>query len=364
MPQSNLQKPIFLPVTIMALIVSVLGLFNLYSATQGYDSQGFEPVFVSQIMHHGMGIIAFVFSSNLSPRFWHRSAFWLYGFLLCALAVVLILGHQSHGAKSWVDLGFGRLQPSEFGKVIFIIALSRVLSHRNGDVRLNLKDLFLPILCFALPAGLVVLQNDLGSSLFYGLILVSLLLTQGVERKIIIIGLILVSVVSFVSYNHFLQPYQKARIVSFMNPENDPRGSGYHLVQSKIAVGSGGFLGKGYLAGESHKFDYLPERHTDFIFPVLLEEWGFVGGTSTLLFLFLFLLAGISIVNRTENRFGFFTTLGCVLLFFWQQVINLGGVLGLIPLTGVTLPFFSYGGSSVVASWFAIGVLASFAKQR
>lgn len=360
----NPLKNFYYPLFIFALLLAIIGLFNLYSATLTFEKEAASTYFTAQLLYTVLGIVAMFVVSLLSVKSLYSLAPFIYLFALGLLVLVLIVGAERHGSLSWLDLGFVRLQPSEFGKLGLIFILSRHFAAIKRDVALGFRDLVIPTFYFLIPTLLVVSQNDLGSSLFYGFIFGSMILIQGIRLRIIIFALVLIGVVGVGTYQYGLKPYQKNRIVSFMNPELDPKGAGYHLVQSKIAVGSGGITGKGYKKGQSHKLKFLPERHTDFIFPVLLEEWGFVGGTLTLMLYFLFLLSGVNVATRSENRFGFFMSLGLVAFFFWHLVINLGGVLGLIPLTGVTLPFFSYGGSSLVANWMAIGFLLSVVRSR
>jgi len=244
--------------------------------------------------------------STIHVKYLHALAPYIYGLSLALLGLVLVVGAERHGSLSWLDLGFVRIQPSEFGKLGLIFILSRQLANLHKDESLSFKELMVSSILFLIPTVLVVMQNDLGSSLFYGFIFASMILVQGVRLRIIFIALLLVGVIGVGSYHTVLKPYQKNRIVSFLHPEKDPRGSGYHLVQSKIAVGSGGVTGKGYLKGESHKLKFLPERHTDFIFPVLLEEWGFLGGAMTLFLYFLFLISGVNVASRSDKPFWFF----------------------------------------------------------
>jgi len=354
----------YYPLFVLALLLAVIGLFNLYSATLTFERETASTFFKAQLFYTILGIVTMFVMSTISVKYLYALSPYIYAFSLALLVLVLIVGAERHGSLSWLDLGFVRLQPSEFGKLGLIFILSKYLAKIQNDDALSLKTLIKPTLFFLIPTILVVLQNDLGSSLFYGFIFASMIMTQGVRIKLIIFALVIVGVVGIASYKYVLKPYQKNRIISFMNPELDPRGSGYHIVQSKIAVGSGGLLGKGYLKGESHRLKFLPERHTDFIFPVLLEEWGFLGGVMTLFLYFLFLMSGMNVASRSENRFGFFLSVGLVAFYFWHLVINLGGVLGLIPLTGVPLPFFSYGGSSLIANWMGIGFLLSVVRSK
>jgi len=354
----------YFPLFLFALILAVIGLVNLYSATASFDMAQASPYFKAQLLYTILGITVMFVVSLIPLKTLYAAVPYIFGVTLFLLVLVLIFGTKSHGALSWLDLGFVRIQPSEFGKIGLVLILSKYLANTQKDYSLGLRGLIVPTLIFLVPTLLVVMQNDLGSSLFYGFIFGSLILIQGVRFRYILIALLLVVALSVVSYNFFLQTYQKNRIVSFMHPEKDSRGSGYHLVQSKIAVGSGGLWGRGYRKGRSHQLKFLPERHTDFVFPVLAEEWGFIGGGITLLFYLLFLLSGIHLASKAENRFGYFVCVGIVAFYFWHLVINLGGVLGLIPLTGVPLPFLSYGGSSLIANWLAIGFLLSVLKSR
>lgn len=354
----------YYPLFIFAVLISLIGLVNLYSATMTIENPVVSDLFMAQLTYTGLGILVMFLVSTIDVRFLLSLSFFFYLFFLILLIMVFFMGSEIHGTLSWLKLGGFRLQPSEFAKIGLVLVLSHHLSNLQKDSPLSLKELIFPTVLFLIPSVIVILQNDLGTSLFYGFLYGTMILVQGVRWKIIVFAIVIVGVLGFVSYQYLLHPYQKNRIVSFLNPENDPRGSGYHLVQSKIAVGSGKTFGKGYLKGESHRLKFLPERHTDFIFPVLAEEWGFLGGAITLIVYFLLLLSGVNIATRAETRFGFFLCIGLVAFFCWHMVINLGGVLGLIPLTGVTLPFLSYGGSSLIANWMAIGFLLAVMKSR
>lgn len=375
----------FRPLFWMVVGLALIGLVNLHSATHSIEPPvlthdafeswtaqlrsrwGWFPtskLFWSQVVYMVAGLVLMFIVSRISLRHLYQGAPFAYGFSILLLVIVLIKGAKVHGSLSWLDLGIVRLQPSEFAKLGLVLMLSRTLADFEKNFSLGLIDLIRPFLIFALPMGLVVLQNDLGTSLFFGLIFGTMILLQGVDWRLIVVALILVGAVSLVSYHFLLKPYQKDRIIQFMNPEQDARGAGYHLVQSKIAVGSGQMSGKGYLKGSSNKLKFLPERHTDFIFPVLAEEWGFGGVSLVLILYFSFLAAGISTAARCHNRFGIFVCIGVVSVFSWHMVVNLGGVLGLMPLTGVPFPLFSYGGSSLLATWMAVGVLMSAHRSR
>ncbi len=349
---------------VAVLLITGLGLINLFSATQTFTDNAASPLFWNQLFYAILGILAALFLSFFSVKRWRSLAVWAYVLSLLGLVLVLAVGATVKGSQSWIQLGPINVQPSEFAKLGLILWLGKYLSERDETASFNFSGLILPFCIFLGPALLTVLQGDLGTSLFFGFIFFSMIILQGVRWRLLLFVVALVVGAAIVGYFFLLKPYQQMRIVSFMNPEWDARGSGYHLVQSKIAVGSGGWTGQGYLQGESNKLKYLPERHTDFIFPVLAQEWGFVGAFSVLALYFCLLMLGIRVAGAVQDRFAFFVSLGIVSLFFWHLVINLGGVLGLLPLTGVPLPFFSYGGSALLADWICIGILNGISREQ
>jgi rod shape determining protein RodA len=356
-------KTFYFPLFLFAIILAAIGLTNLYSATTTIETQGASTFFQAQMIYTCIGIVVMLILCFVNINVLYKMAPLIYVMTLGLLVLVLVMGSKSHGSMSWLDLGFVRLQPSELAKFGMVIMLARYFSSLQKDGPLNMRELLISSIFFLIPTVLVILQNDLGSSLFYGFIFGSIVLIQGLRLRFIIIGAILICIIAILGFNFFLKDHHKNRIQSFMEPELDPKGTGYHLVQSKIAVGSGRAFGRGYLKGQSHRLKFLPERHTDFVFPVLAEEWGFAGAAITLIFYFFFLISGINIALYSETRFGFFLAIGIVATFFWHLVINLGGVLGLLPLTGVPLPFLSYGGSSLVANWMAMGFLLSIFRS-
>jgi len=220
----------YYPLFIFALLLATIGLFNLYSATLTFEQETASSYFTAQLLFTVLGIVVMFVVSLVGIKYWYSLAPYMYGISLVLLTLVLIVGAERHGSLSWLDLGFVRLQPSEFGKIGLIFMLSKYLARLKSDDALTIRGLIKPLIIFLIPSVLVVMQNDLGSSLFYGFIFGSMILVQGVRLKYIIIAILLVSVIAIVSYKFVLKDYQKNRIVSFMNPELDPRGSGYHLV--------------------------------------------------------------------------------------------------------------------------------------
>ncbi len=351
------------PLFAVVLFLMAAGLLNLYSAssTGAGDASHF---FRSQMLFAflGLGLMA----SMMTFHYRHLLAWALPVYLgaMVLLAAVVVFGKTMGGQKNWLVYGWFRLQPSELAKIAVILMLSRYFYRHAKPEGFSLKDLFVPLGILALPMALILAVKDVGSALFFALIGLSYFFLVGVRLRWLLVALLLGAGVAAFGYGYFLSDYQRARIETFMNPEIDPRGRGYHLIQSKIAVGSGRVLGKGFLQGDLNKLKFLPERHTDFVFPVLAEEWGFAGTTVVLFafgILFLSLLQG---AGKVKDGFGAYLILGVSAWLFWQMAINLGGVLGIIPLAGVTLPFFSYGGSAYLSSMLGLGMAMNVYMRR
>ncbi|MDO8519280.1 MAG: rod shape-determining protein RodA [Deltaproteobacteria bacterium] len=353
------------PLLLTAVGLAAMGLVNLYSATSSFDASSQVNFFRAQLLWTGIGFAGLLILVSIHYRHFEPMGYVLYGLSVFLLILVLTpLGKQVAGHQSWLVLGGLTLQPSELAKLGLIFGLSRNLFRMDLRRNAELTDLIPSLFIFMIPAALVVAQGDLGSSFFFALIYLSMILIHGVRFKLIAVMGMLGAALLLAGYLFFLTPYQKARVATFLHPEMDPKGAGYHLVQSKIAVGSGGLTGKGYLKGETHKLKFIPERHTDFIFPVLAEEWGFLGGSLVLGGFLIFLLSGLWVASKAADRFAFFLAAGVCSLFFWHLVINLGGVLGLMPLTGVPLPFFSYGGSALLTNWLGLALLLNVSMRR
>lgn len=352
------------PLLGVTLLISAFGLLNLYSATTSFEPGGHAHYFRDQLIYTFIGMGLMIMAMSISYKHFNATAYLIYGFSLLLLVAVLLIGRKVHGSQSWIALGSIRFQPSEFAKLGLVIGLSKQLSGLEVRTKAGLRDLVPVLAIFIVPTVLVILQHDLGTSLFFGLIAMTLILTHGVRWQIVVVVAGLAAVLAVVGYLFFLSPYQKDRVKAFMHPEWDRKGAGYHLVQSKIAVGSGGWTGKGYLKGQTHKLKFIPERHTDFIFSVWAEEWGFLGSVGVMLLFFAFLFLTLDVSKRAPDRFSFYLTVGAGSIFFWHLVINLGGILGLMPLTGVPLPFFSYGGSALLDNWIALGLVLNVSMRR
>ncbi len=348
----------------VTLSLSLVGLLNLYSATQILGQEGASPAFLSQLLWMLIAwalclIVAFVDYHQLE-----RFAYPLYGLTLLGLVAVLFFGQEISGHQSWIKLGRFQIQPSEFAKIGYLLAIAKYFAWHDAADGFRLTNLKIPLLLTVVPLGLIIFQGDLGSALFFVLTFASIVLFAGVRVKTVAILASSALALCIMMYFFVLNTYQKQRLQTFMDPDLDPRGQGYQIIQSKIAVGSGMLTGKGFLQGMQNKLLYLPEMHTDFIFPVLAEEWGFIGSMIVVLLYFALIMTGANIAAKARDRFGLFVALGVTTLLFWQVVINVGGVLGLLPLTGVTLPILSYGGSSLVTIFIGIGILLNVRTGR
>lgn len=343
-------------------LLAVCGIANLYSATSGWNFTS-TPLYVKQTVWlcGGLGLALLICCFDYR----HLEYFSIHGYLVTIglLLIVLLLGKASMGATRWIHLGPFNLQPSEVIKIVMILLLARIFGRTAQPMGYSLQELWQPALLLLLPVALILKQPDLGTSMMLVFIAVSMMLFAGLRRSAFL-SLVAMGAGCAVTGWFFLHDYQKARIRTFLNPEQDPLGSGYHIIQSKIAVGSGGFTGKGFLGGTQSQLSFLPERHTDFAFSVFAEEWGFVGcGLLLLVYMFL-IIWGIYISRRAADRFGMFLAMGVTSMIFWHLVVNLGMVIGLMPVVGVPLPLFSYGGTSMVTTMIGVGLLMSVSIRR
>lgn len=350
---------------LVILALNLVGLINLYSATHGPHSNDVEPLFVNQLVWLAAGWSCFFISTLLDYSFISRIAYIVYFLNLGAILYVTFFGKVALGAQRWIDLGFFHYQPSETMKMCLIMVMAKILSIRSTEGRgMGMKELWWPLLILGIPFFLVVEQPDLGTALMLTAIGSSMILFCKV-RKAILGSIIIAAMVAMpIAWKYGLRDYQRARIVNFISPTNDPRGSGYNSIQSKIAVGSGKMLGKGFRKGTQSQLEFLPERHTDFIYSVLSEEHGFVGSITTIaLFCVLFLIA-IRIASTARDKFGALLTVGVVSYVFWHMFVNMGMVIGLLPIVGVPLPLLSYGGSSMLTTMTGLGIISSVAYRR
>lgn len=349
---------------VLICLISTMGLVILYSAlSAGHDTGAIHILFKKQMIWMGGGLVIMLVALVLDYRELDKLNLFIYIFCVSLLVSVFLFGQMGGGSRRWLVLGFIRVQPSELMKIALIISLSSVLSNSVSQSGLTFRKLIKPGILCAIPFFLIVNQPDLGTGLLLMLIAGSIILFVKLERRVFVmltgIGLSIIPLVWFV-----LKDYQKSRILTFLNPDRDPLGAGYHIIQSKIAIGSGMLTGKGFLKGTQNALSFLPEQHTDFIVSVLAEEWGLTG-CSILLILYLFLLFwGLNIAYRCRNMFGSILAFGITTMIFWQIFINIGMVMGLMPVVGVPLPLVSYGGSSVVTNMVGFGILLNISMRK
>ncbi|MBI4850466.1 MAG: rod shape-determining protein RodA [Acidobacteria bacterium] len=355
-----------------ALSLITLGTVEIYSST---PSTGiiYKDFWFKQLIALGVGLFAFVTIILTDYRKIYNFIPYIYVGSLLLLVAVLIFGHEVKGQKNWINFGPMSLQPSELAKIAVILTLSKYLSPlRKGN--LPWKDVAIACLITAVPMGLIMLQPDTGSALTFIPVLALLLFMSGFNLKLIIIAAVTAIIVTPVTYfqvlkPHILKPYQIMRIEAVINPDlfEQPefrREYGYQTLQSVIAVGSGGLTGTGVTKGTQSRLGFLPEHHTDFIASVLAEEMGFVGSISVLLLYLFIITRSIGIAERARDRFGMLVILGFAGLVFFHVIINIGMVIGLLPIIGITLPLMSYGGSSVLSMMILIGLVININLRR
>lgn len=390
---------------ILALFVLLAaGLVVLYSATQTsslFASK--QNFFYRQLIWTGIGLTAFFVAFSVPPRVISFFTPFLYLFILLALVTVLILPPSVTATHRWLSLGFFRFQPSELAKLGVILMLAHYFAHRDRHLD-SLKEGLIPAAIALIPVGLILIEPDLGTSLTFIPIILAMLYWAGLRGMHIflimaplgglvaiyshwvwLLYLVLIALVLFRSKADLidnsivfgltiaagivapflwggLKEYQKQRIFTFFNPEKDPLGAGYQIIQSRVAIGSGGLTGKGFLEGSQKNLSFLPEQHTDFIFSVVGEEFGLLGVLGLLMLYGWILMGFISIAQKTQNRFVSYMTIGITAMLLTQIVVNIGMTLGILPVVGLPLPLVSYGGSSLVTTLFAIGLI--FSGQR
>lgn len=344
------------------LLLAAVGIMNLYSATASWTYGG-TPLYLKQLVWLGSGLFIAMLVCLFDYRHLQYMAVHAYILGTGLLVAVAFLGHTTMGATRWINLGFINVQPSEVIKVAIILLFARLLSKMATSKGFAMRDLWRPALWLLVPTLLILKQPDLGTTVMVVLIALSMLVFAGLQRATLVWLTILAVATGVVGW-FGLHDYQRARVRTFLNPEADPLGSGYHIIQSKIAVGSGGLFGKGFIEGTQSQLSFLPERHTDFAFSVFAEEWGFAG-CLLLLLMYLFLIAwGLYIARRASDPFGLFLAIGVTAMFFWHVVVNLAMVIGLLPVVGVPLPLFSYGGTNMVTMMIGVGLLMNVSMRR
>lgn len=388
---------------LVTTLLFAMGLISIYSAT--YDA-GMSEYFTKQLLFGIVGggvMIAIMF---MPERWLFDYAYILYGIAMLLLIAVIVIGKTVYGSKSWLTIGPITFQPSEFGKIATLLAVARSISSRGRDLS-NWSDLIMPIILFVIPIGLIMLEPDFGSASVYGVMLLGMMFWGGASLNLItflvgapisvIMGFIgrewvFVSSIITASVPMFLKrdlmkalamllvfiaigfssryvygvlkPHQQSRIQTFLNPDNDPRGRGYHVIQSIMAVGSGGVTGKGFLHGTQTQLRYIPKQWTDFIFCVPTEEFGFVGGVLVIGLLAILIMQCIAIARQSGNAFGSLLSASVGIIFFYHATVNIGMAIGAFPVMGIPLPFLSAGGSALVMNMASVGIVLNVYRNR
>jgi rod shape determining protein RodA len=350
------------PLVVASIAISLMGVVCIQSADlHNTDAAG---EFRKQIIYVVLGVPLMIGISFVDYRNWQRWAPALYAVNLLLLLFIMRGGHSALGAQRWISLGpLGTFQPSEPAKLVLAISLAAVFCRGSYD---NLQDLWKPLLVVGIPALLILKQPDLGTAL----VLLAMLTVQLYfalpklgDFAIYILGLLIVAAVA-VGTNVILKPFQKARLFVFINPKADMQGAGYNLNQSKIAVGSGQWLGRGLHQGTQTQLNFVPEHSRDFIFTVLAEEWGFAGAGVLMALYVALLYGGLRAMLAARDRFGFLLAAGLVGMLFFHILVNVGMTIGMMPITGIPLPFMSYGGSAILTNFMAVGILLNIYSQR
>lgn len=335
---------------------------NVYSGTRVFPSSG-ASIFAKQLVWILLGVGVFFIFCFIGTGAIEEAAWHVFFAVIALLLVVLLIGKVRGGAQRWLSLGFFAFQPSEFAKIALILVLGSFFSKRYSYQGLGLLDLAPAVGITMVPFLLVALQPDLGTAGVFLLILAAMTVIACVRGRVfIILGAAGAAAVPGLWF--LMRSYQKQRVLTFLDPERDPLGAGYHVIQSKIAVGSGGLLGKGYLKGTQGSLRFLPEQHTDFAFAIFSEEWGFLGSAVLLLLFFALVYRMFFLASQSQDRFASFACGGLAAYFLAHIMINVAMVCGMFPVVGIPLPFVSYGGSAMLTNMMALGILSNLSRTR
>jgi len=345
----------------LVLLISGIGILNLYSAGSNLSAGG-EPLYIKQMTWVLLGLVMMVIAFSVDYHIIIRHAYLIYVISVLLLLLVFFYGNITHGSQRWLALYGFSFQPSELMKLAIIIVLVRYFDD-NMEKGYRFGNLVVLLTVVGIPFFMIARQPDLGTAMFLMVLFLSMAVFAGVGRKFLIYftlgGMILAPLCWF-----FMKDYQRERILTFLSPERDPLGAGYHIIQSIIAIGSGGIWGKGFLKGTQTQLRFLPEQQTDFVFSVFAEEWGF-GGVFVLMFIFFVLIMwGLKITRYSRDLPGALTAFGVTMFVFWGIFINVGMAIGIFPVVGIPLPFFSYGGSSMIALMIGAGLLMNVSMRR
>ena len=344
---------------ILIVMVAGVGFAMLFSAAGG----NIDPWAKRQIVRFGVAFGIMIVVATINIRIWLRYAYALYFLALALLVAVEVAGHVGMGAQRWISLGFVNIQPSELMKIFLILALARYYNASAIEDIGRISRLFVPIMLTVAPTVLILRQPDLGTAIMVAMTGAVVLFLAGVRLwKFVVVGIAGLAAAPIAW--QFLHEYQKKRVLTFLNPETDPLGAGYHIIQSKIALGSGGLMGKGFMQGPQSHLHFLPEMQTDFIFTMLAEEFGLAGGLALIILYALILTYGMIIAARSRNQFGRLVASGITSTFFFYVFINIAMVTGLIPVVGVPLPLVSYGGTVMLTLMIGFGLVIGVGVHR
>jgi rod shape determining protein RodA len=339
------------------------GLVTVYSATHGRLETHLDDFYLKQLYWFCAGLVMMVLVTFIDYQLLSRAAYPLLVIGILLLIAVFLVGRVVSGARRWLVFGPLSFQPSELVKVFLVLSFARYFTETRREGGLRFRDLLIPLVMVVVPFALIAKQPDLGTALVLFFVASALIFTSGFPLKILTLitaGGVIAMPIGWT----FLKDYQKVRVITLLNPDFDPLGAGYHSWQSKIAIGSGGFWGKGWLAGTQSGLNFLPEKHTDFIFAVFAEEWGFVGTAALIVLYLILVLRGINIAYASKDRLGSLIATGVVAMLSVYILFNIGMTVGLTPVVGLPLPLFSYGGSSMLATMVAIGLLLNIRMRR
>ncbi len=348
---------------LLTLVLAGIGVATVYSAVNASGPSSMSSLYLKQIFWFGCGMVVMVGTFLINYKKIEKWSPVIFVAAIILLLVVHFVGRKVGGSTRWLTLGPFTLQPSEPVKIAVVLILARYLAKHVRPGGLTFRELLVPVFLVGLPFMLVVTQPDLGTAGVIALIAATMTIFVKIERRTFL-TLMTVGIAILPLTWYFLEPYQRMRIMMLFRPESDPLGAGYHVLQSEIAVGSGMMYGKGFLKGTQNILSFLPEHHTDFIFSVLAEEFGFTGSLLVLVLFLLLIAFGLNIAHGCRDSFGTIMAVGITSMFFWQVFINVGMVMGIMPVVGMPLPMISYGGSSVLTTLIGIGLLMNVSMRR
>ena len=344
--------------------IFVIGILNLYSATHSQGIGPEEGLYKTQIIWFFLSWLIGIVISFIQPKNFYRLAYPSYLVSVVLLVMVLVVGHSALGGQRWIGFGPVKFQPSEITKIAMVLVLSRWYSKASPEQEIGFRELIIPFIMTAIPALMIIIQPDLGTGMLVMLIFLMITFYRKLKWKTIIILAIFAMIGATVVYNFGLRDYQKKRITTFIDPEFDAKGSGYNAIQSKIAIGSGQFFGKGFRRSSQGALNYLPENHTDFIFAIFNEEHGFVGSVFLIALYIALFYRLLWLASNVNKMFDSVVVVGVLAIFFWHTMVNMSMVSGLMPIVGVPLPLMSYGGSNLLTFGICCGIVTSISNAR